>query len=139
MAANTNPIFALTPVLKWGATPLLTAANAAMDGTGTVVTVFTADATNAGRCDEIRFKSAGTNVATVARIFINNGAANATAANNILWDEVSLPATTASATAAIPTFVIAGPKGLPPGYNVNVTIGTAVAAGWYPSASGGQF
>ena len=69
MAQNINPVFLLVPVVSWGT--LMTAANTAMDGTGTVVTIFTADATNGGRCDEIRFKAAGTNVTTVARIFIN--------------------------------------------------------------------
>ena len=42
MAANTAPIYSRTPVVGWGT---LTTANTAKDGTGTVVTLFTADPT----------------------------------------------------------------------------------------------
>ena len=51
----------------------MTASNTAKDGTGTVLTVFTADSTNGSYLSTLSFRAAGTNVATVARVFINNG------------------------------------------------------------------
>lgn len=44
MAANNNPIYTRVADVQWGTT-LITTANTAKDGTGTVLTVFTADAT----------------------------------------------------------------------------------------------
>ena len=138
MAANTSPIYSRTPQFEWGTTALTTA-NTAKDGTGTVLTVFIADATEGSRVEKIRFRAAGTNVATVARVFINNGSTNATAANNILFEEITLPATTLSETSALANQEIILNLSLPAGYKLNVTIGTTVAAGYYISAHGGKY
>ncbi len=138
MALNTKPIYTGKPEIQWGATPL-TAANTARDGTGTVLTVFTANATNGGYVSAIRFRAAGTNVATVARIFINNGSTNATPGNNILFDEITLAATTASEVGALAPYVVPMNIALPPGYKVNIAHGTATAAGYYISAVGGDY
>lgn len=138
MPANTAPIYTRTPQINWASSVLATA-NTAKDGTGTVLTVFTADATEGGFVQKIRFRSAGTNVATVARIFINNGSANTTAANNILYDEITLAATTLSETSALSLYEIPLMIPLPPGYRINVTIGTTVSAGYYVSAIGGKY
>ena len=138
MAANTESIFSRKPDIQFAAT--ITAANTATDGTGTVVTVFTADATNGGYVDRIRLKASGTNVTTVARLFLNNGSTNVTATNNTLWDELTLPATTASNLAVIGSameFGIGFP--IPAGYKWNVVLGTAVAGGWQPTAIGGAY
>lgn len=99
MAQNTAPIYGLVPRVSWGTTAL-TAANTAKDGTGTTLSVFTADATDGSFVQRIRFRPAGTNIATVCRVFINNGSSSATAANNILWDEITLSATTLSEVAS---------------------------------------
>src|SRR5215470_6531118 len=131
MAANAQAIFSRVGHLDWSVAIL--AANTAKDGTGTVTTVFTADATNGGYVRSIRFKPAGTNVATVARIFINNGSTNTVAANNVLFDDISLPAITNTETGAQPVFEIPMNLALDPGYKINVTLGTAVAAGWIPT------
>jgi hypothetical protein len=138
MAANTAPIFSLLGDVQWGATAITTA-NTAKDGTGTVLNVFTADATNGGFVQRIRFRAAGTNIATVARVFINNGSTNATAANNILFDEITLAASTLSETSALSTYELPLNFALPPGYTLNVTIGTTVAAGYYVSVIGGKY
>lgn len=138
MAINIDPIFTKIGDIQWGATAL-TAANTAKDGTGTVLTVFTADATNGGYVQKLRLRAAGTNVASVARIFINNGASNATPGNNILFDEVSLPATTLIETAALAVVEIPLNFALPPGYKINVVLGTAVSAGYYISVVGGKY
>lgn len=145
MAANTAPIFTAVPDVQWGAAdgnggtagPLKTA-NTAVDGTGTVLTVFTA-AGNGSYVSKLRVRAAGTNVATVLRVFINNGSTNATIANNTFWDELSLPATTANAAGALPTFEIPLGFALPNGYKINVTIGTTVAAGVCVTVVGGDY
>ena len=138
MPANTDPIYSRLADVQWGTTAITTA-NTAKDGTGTVLTVFTADATNGGYVQRIRFRAAGTNVATVARVFINNGSTNSTAANNILWDEITLSATTLSEVAALATYELPLNFALPPGYKINVTIGTTVSAGYYVSVIGGKY
>lgn len=138
MAANTAPIFSLSGDIKWGTTAITTA-NVAKDGTGTVLTVFTADATNGGFVQRIRFRSAGTNIATVARVFINNGSTNATAANNILFDEISLAASTLSETSSQVTYELPLNFALPAGYIINVTLGTTIAAGYFISVIGGRY
>ena len=91
MAANTTPIYTLTPKVFFantdgdgGAAGPLKTANTAKDGTGTVLSLPAFDATNGGYADHVRFRPAGTNVATVARVFLNNGSTQATLGNNIL-------------------------------------------------------
>lgn len=138
MAQNTQPIFTRVPAIEWGATTIATA-NTAKDGTGTVLTVFTADATNGSYLSSISFRAAGTNIATVARIFINNGSTNATAANNILYNEITLSATTLSEVTATTNYVLPMNIALPAGYKINITIGTTVAAGYYVTAVGGDY
>lgn len=149
MAANTAPIYSRLGDIQWGAAdgdggtagPLKTA-NTAKDGTGTVLTIFTADATNGGRVDRISIRAAGTNVATVLRVFVNNGSTNATIANNTLVTEVTCPATTLSEVAALADVTISGtpfPMVLPAGYKLQVVIGTTVAAGLRVTAHGGKY
>lgn len=138
MAANTTPIFTNVPQINW-ASAAITAANTAMDGTGTVTTVFTADATDGSYVKKIVFKSVGTCVATVARVFLNNGSTNTTAANNALIAEVTLVATTASNSAANPGSELYLDMQLPAGYKINVTLGTAVSAGWMVTVLGGSY
>jgi len=138
MAANTLPIFSIAGDVQWGTTAITTA-NVAKDGTGTVLSVFTADATNGGFVQRIRFRPAGTNIATVARVFINNGSTNATAANNVLFDEITLAATTLSETSAQAVYELPLNFALPPGYKLNITLGTTVAAGFYVSTIAGKY
>ena len=138
MPANTQPIFSSLGDIQWGATAITTA-NTAKDGTGTVLDVFTADATNGGFVQRIRFRSAGTNIATVARVFINNGSTNSTPANNILYDEITLAATTLSEVGALAVFELPLNFALPPNYKLIVTLGTTVAAGYYVSVIGGRY
>ncbi len=136
MAGNTTPIYSKVGDIQW---VTASAANTAKDGTGTVATVFTADATNGGRVEKVRFRALGTNIATVARLFINNGATNATATNNTLYDEITLPATTLSEVAALTMQELVIALVLPPGYKLNVTLGTAVSAGYAITAISGKY
>lgn len=136
MAANTSPIFPLTPQIEWGT---IATANTAMDGTGTVVTVFTADATNGSHLDYIVARSLGTNIVTVLRIFINNGSTNATPANNVLFHEITLPVSTADADGETTEVKWLCDFSLPATYKVNITVGTTVSAGWHVTGVGGKY
>jgi hypothetical protein len=138
MSANTNPIFSKLGDVQWAAAPITTA-NTAKDGTGTVITVFTADATNGGFVQKLIARPIGTNVATVLRVFLNNGSSNATAANNSLIAEMTLPATTLSEVAAQPDFALPLNIAIPPGYKLNCTLGTSVAVGHQLTAVGGAY
>jgi hypothetical protein len=139
MPANINPIFTAAADIQWPATPL-TAANSTKDGaSGTVTTVFTADATNGGYVTKLIARALGTNVATVLRVFVNNGAVTTTAANNALIAEMTLPATTLSEVAAQPAYELPLGFALPAGYRLFCAIGTAVAAGYGLSVTGGKY
>src|SRR6266545_5341807 len=123
MAANTLPISPIAPAESWNAAPL-TAANTAMDGTGTVGTIITAGA-NGSRVPRVRVVHRGSNVATVLRIFENNGSTNATPANNNLVAEETIAANTLSQVAKSVFYDIYLNIVLKPGYKLNYTIGTA--------------
>lgn len=138
MPASISPIFSRLADIQWVGAALLTA-NTAKDGTGTVSTAFTADATNGGFVQRLIARPIGTNVATVLRAFINNGLTNATPANNVLIAEMTLPATTISEVAAQPDYVLPLNFALPAGYKINCTIGTTVAAGYQLSVVGGKY
>lgn len=137
MAINTQPIFSKAGSIQWNPA-LMTAANTAKDGTGTVATLFTAGADGAF-VQKLVARSVGTNVATVLRIFVNNGGANTTAANNSLIAELSLPATTLTETAAQLPFELPLNFALPAGYKLLATLGTAVAAGFEVTVFGGTY
>jgi hypothetical protein len=137
MAINTSPIFSKQGDIQWGAT-LLNAANTAKDGTGTVLNVFTAGADGAF-VQRLVARSVGTNVATVMRVFVNNGGSNTTATNNSLINEMALPATTISEVNAQPPYELALNFALPPGYQLFCTLGTAVAAGFEVTVFGGSY
>lgn len=139
MAANNNPVYALTP--NTGArNVVLTAANTAKDGTGTTSLIYTAGL-NGGRIKFIEFHAIGTNVTTLVRAFLNNGTGiPGTAANNSFMSELPLAASTLSET------VLTGPpsvmwlnRELGAGERVYLTLATAVAAGWAAVAYGEDF
>ncbi|CAB5222548.1 hypothetical protein UFOVP378_12 [uncultured Caudovirales phage] len=147
MAQNTNPIFPLIPVNSWVSGP---AANAATPGvtanttkdltSGTIYgPIETAGAVEGSRLDFIKVRALGTNVATVIRIWINNGAATTTATNNTLYLERTLSATTVSETAEQPDIILPMNISLAAGYRVYATFGTAVAAGFHLTAIGGDY
>lgn len=135
MPANTSPIFPLTPKAEWCT---LTTANTAKDGTGTVGTCFTAG-TNGARVDFLKVRALGTNVATVLRVFVNNGSDNTIASNNSLILEATISATTLSEVAMLADNLITLDISIPPGYKINVTNGTAVAAGLQVTGFGGDY
>lgn len=115
-----------------------TTANNVYDGTGTVGTCFTAGA-NGSYVGFIKLKPLGTNVASVARFWVNNGLTNATAANNYLVAEITLTATTAVANAALTEIVVPLNMAIEAGYKINFAIGTTVASGWQATVVGGDY
>lgn len=144
MAASTDPIYSrLGSVAKDDGTTFCgTILTATGDYTGASANhqlVWTADATNGGYIQRIRFNAIGTNIATVMRIYINNGSANTTAANNVLYGQQSMPATTASNTAATVEIDYPMALALPPGFRIYAGVATTVASGWIGVGIGGKY
>lgn len=95
MPANTQPIFTLTANTP---TAVIAAANTTKDGSGTLVTLFSAGS-NGSRVDSVTFTSAqatvAVNSAMVGRIFLTDTSGN----NPRLVGEVAILAVTGSNTA----------------------------------------
>ncbi len=138
MAQNTAPIFPLTPVITWAA-KIVTAITTVDGDLSGAALIATGNATNGSRVDYVRVRALGTNVATVLRVFVNNGSTAATAANNALLTEVTIAATTLSQVAALAETTIPLDLALPANYRIYVTIGTTVAAGLIVAAVGGDY
>jgi hypothetical protein len=139
MALNTNPIYSGVGDIQWGATALV-AANTTYEASGSnVLTVFSSSVSGSF-VQRVRFKASGSTVATVARLFINNGASSITSSNNILFDEITLPAITSGSTAATAVFELPFNVALPAAYRILATTATAqTQGGWYVSAVGGSY
>jgi len=134
MSANNLPVIPLTPNIG---TATLTTQNQNLNGTGTLVTVFTAGA-NGSRLDQIKAEHLGTNVATVLRVFLQSSAVNSGTA--FLYRELSIAANTLSQTAqSVDTYILQMGCFLKSGFTVQVAIGTTVAAGIQVIAEGGDF
>ena len=245
MAANSSPIYSRLGDIDGSAVLTTAAADYTGQGANNIV-VFGADSTNGSFVQRLRFKALGTNIATVARIYLNNGylrpattlsavsgtptgtpsasggtllsgnyfakiyavdqwggvtaASTETASvsvtgptgsitwnwtavtgaasyiitvgpatgqqfvsfisttnsytqtspgttafesdfinNNYFYGEISLPATTATATAATVDIDYPLNIALPPGYNIVVGLGTTVVAGWVVTTIGGKY
>ena len=108
MAANTTPIFTLTPNC---AVSTITAANTARDGSGVLVTAFTAGA-NGSLLSTIVFtnnaSAVGTSSLKVMRVFVTDNAG----ANPTLLQEILLPVITSSNTVIGATVSITFTNGL---------------------------
>ena len=139
--ANNQPIFTSVGDVQW-TTPAMTVANTTTDLTsGTIYLAFSADSTNGGYVQRIRFRTLGNNTnATVARVWINNGGATGTASNNTLFDEITLPTTTVSQVAAQANYELPLNFALPPSDRIYITLGTApTSAGWQATVIGGKY
>lgn len=141
MAANTNPIFGLAPDVQYN-TVCGTGANTTLSGDlsgSNAYLLFTADATNGSYLEKIVFRALGTNTATVCGIWINNGSSLGTAANNTLYKEITLPATTASNVAALTDQEMPIGIALPAGYKIYLLFRTATAAGFSATGVGCKY
>lgn len=77
----------------------VTTANTNRNGTGTIVTVFTAGSSGS-RIDDISIDATGTVTAGVVRLFINDGS------TSYLWQEILVTATTPSTTVAVWSYTL---------------------------------
>lgn len=136
MTANTSPIFSLTPNI--GFSGVVLTAGATYTGTSGTSVMYTAGA-NGSYVRNILAEAAGTNIATVLRIWVNNGSTSGTAANNSLCMQFSLPATTATNTAATAHIEIPLNIVLPAAYTLICTVATTVATGWTLTTCGGDY
>lgn len=137
MVANTDPIFIKTPKLAGSAA--ITVAETALAALTNTSTILTAGA-NGSFVKRLFVSALGTNVASVLRIFANNGSTPATAANNQLLKTLPLPITTLSQTGMTGfDYEIALNMVLPAGMLLIATLGTACAAGWQVTAEYGDY
>lgn len=143
MAANTSPIYTVKPDNttdnSTGMPIPITAAAADYTGVSANYRQSHLAGADGSYVRSIICKSNGTNVAAVARVFLNNGSTNATATNNALIAEISLPATTASTTAGTVEFEIPIEMGIKAGHKLFIGLGAAVAAGWTFTVVAGQY
>jgi hypothetical protein len=143
MSANTAPIYTLTPDVSnngtTGNTPDLTTATGDYTGQSANHVLAHTAGPNGSFIKRLRFKAKGTNVASVARVYLNNGLTPATAANNIFVGECALPASTATNTDKTPDVDYPMEFAIPAGWRVYVGLGTTVAAGWTCCAIAGQY
>lgn len=131
MTANTQPIYGRTPHVQL-AQVLGPTAVTATDGTGALQEIFQADPTEGSFVDFITVKPVGgSTTATVMRLFLCSdtgsftpGTTN-TAANTNLISEITLPATTASNSAASGEWSIPLRRAIPPGWRLLVAFGTS--------------
>jgi hypothetical protein len=156
MAANNDPIY--TRLSDVQGSPTMSAANASVyDIAGTVGTdiyrVFTADATNGGFVQRVRFKyfspTAATSVAATAKLWITSGSFNnyiagvpsATSGTAWFYDEIALPATTAlTATTTTAAYDVPFGFALPAGYGIVAKLTAAQpAGGWVTTAIAGKY
>lgn len=140
MTASTTPIFAKQGNIGFAQTA--TAVTGADLTNGALI--FTADATNGSIVNEVRIKYLpGTStVATVFRVWINNGSAIGTTTNNTLISEITIAAITTSQTSATSDYVVPMPRGglvLPAGYKLYATIGTYSTGTFMVTAIGGDY
>jgi hypothetical protein len=145
MPANTSPIFTVSSDLTWGSTNPITTVNTgtgatAYDGTTNAVLLFTGGV-NGSFLQKIVCEAGGANNVSVLRIHLNNGSTNATASNNSLYMQYSLPATTASNTTATAHLEIPLMLQIPPNYRIYVSLGAAanLASGWYFNIVAGEY
>lgn len=144
MAANTSPIFTLTPVITWAS---VTGVDGSQDGTDADVKVIFTGSTDGSFIQRLIFQPMSTSGSTTTsaaagRIYINNGSTNATAANNSLIKEITLAATAVNVAGTTAAFGYEVPLNiqLPNTYEICVGI-TAMAANtqWQVTAIGGHY
>jgi hypothetical protein len=149
--ANTDPIYSRLSDYQGG--PLIvTAAATVYDISGTIGTdiykVFTADATNGGFVQKVRFKYAAngttTSVATTLKVWISSVASGTPTIGTQAWfyDEIAIPATgTLTATTTTPVYEIPFNFALPLSYTILVktTVSQGANTGFLASAIAGKY
>jgi hypothetical protein len=140
--------FSTNGASQWSAGPVGLVANTTKNLTvGTVGTdiflVHTVTGASGHLIYSVTAQPVGTNVATVCRLWLNNGLSapgtGGTAAHNLYLDELILPASTLSEVSGMQLFL--KPlriKDWPNTCRLYATFGTAVAAGYYLSTDAHQ-
>jgi hypothetical protein len=131
-----SPGFANT--VNKGTPVKITSANTSLEPTSSLSLVFTAPSTGSF-VRKLIVRHLGTNVATVLRVFRNNGSSEAVAANNCLIAEKTIAANTLSQTAESIGYEVFLNLPLATTERLYCTIGTAVAAGVQVSVDAGDF
>lgn len=130
------PAFANTP--NKGTPVKITAANTSLEPTSSLSLVFTAGSSGSF-VRKLIARHLGTNVATVLRVFRNNGSTETVAANNCLIAEKTIASNTVSQVAESIGYEITLNLPLATTERLYCTIGTAVAAGIQVSPDAGDF
>ena len=144
MARNTKPIFSAKPrnsandAIVFPAT-LIAAANDVTGVSASNALLFTASLLHGGYLEALQFEPLGTNVATMVRLFLNNGADPTVAANNQKLAEIALPLSTISTTVPMNGLVIPIRRQLQAGFRIYGGLTLAVAAGWEVTPWGGSY
>jgi len=144
MPANTSPIYSGVGQIESTATygtNFMNAANTALDANAANAYIIASASISGSFIQRVRLKASGSTSLTVARIFINNGGVTGSATNNFLFDEITLPATTTSNTAATAVYEVPLNVALPPGYRILATLAVAqsTTGGWTATAIGGSY
>lgn len=121
MAANTSPIFLLTPVI-WKVS--VVTANTARDGTGTIATIGTGG-TNGTRIDELVIKATADPADSIVTLFIHDGS------SYFIFDEFDLndPAAGSTTVASYRESRVYKNLVIPSGYSLRAAITVALTAG----------
>ena len=102
-----------------GASAQISTANTNRNGTGTIVSVFTAGSSGS-RIDDIYIVATGTVTAGVVRLFISDGT------NIRLWQEILVTATTPSTTVAVWSYTLLNQAlVIPSGYSLQAATNNA--------------
>jgi hypothetical protein len=144
MAANTSPIYTLTPIITWAS---VTAADADQTGVGTnALLVYTAGS-NGGFIQRLIFQPISTSGSTTTnaaagRIYLNNGSTQGTATNNTLIKEITLAATAVNTAGTSASFGYEVPLNfqLPASYTIYVGVTSfAASTAWQVCAIAGNY
>lgn len=151
MAANTDPIYSKLSDIQ-GSALINTAATTVYDASGTIGTdiykIFTADATNGGFVQRIRFKYAanGTTAsnACVIKIWLTSAGSGTLTIGTNAWfiDEIALPATgTLTTTAPNNTYDLPLNFAIPAGYFLcaKITVSQGANTGWMATTIAGKY
>jgi hypothetical protein len=133
MAANTAPVFTDTPHMGL---VMINTANTNRDGTGSLGDVITGT-TDGTRVDRVVIKAGGTTTNGMVRVYLYNGT------NTMLWDEVFVPAITASNTAVTFKSTIQSPDLMSPlivlASGQKIQVSTVQAETFYVTAHGADY
>jgi hypothetical protein len=151
MAANTDPIYSKASDVQ-GSTLITTAASVVYDISGTIGTdiykLFTADATNGGFVQRVRFKYAAnattTSVAAVIKLWISSVASGTPTIGTQAWfyDEIAVPATGAlTTTAPNPIYDVPFNFAIPAGWTIlaKITVSQSANTGWMGTVIAGKY